>query len=217
MLSGPALGKPPTMTLWTIQTFAAWEKLQRSQVLVCNPRYSLPSRDLWSSDRTRGAYAWMVKQMRRRLEAQSEASFPLWGWYQYNGIKQRKPDLRRRAHLPKGTRGVRIEFEAPEKTVLLSDFDLWHFALNYYYLPENEADDDAFERLLSDHNLTSEHLASTKRAPYHQRIQASWECIFDLTWEEEYCAHPYSEKSIQATFWKLHMHQIRDVKVFTSR
>ena len=39
-------------------------------------------------------------------------------------------------HLPKGERGVRLELQVADDRVLLSDFDLWHYVLNYWYLPE---------------------------------------------------------------------------------
>ena len=95
---------------------AAWEFLQREQMLVADQRYSL--------DFYREAYTWMVRQMECRIKANSEA-WPLWAWYQTYGIDRRRPDLRRRAHLPRGERGVRIEFDQPDSGVLLSDFDLW--------------------------------------------------------------------------------------------
>ena len=195
--------------LWTIQSIAAWKILQREQVLFADQRHS---EDLFLD-----AYKWMTKQMERRIESESEnTSLPLWAWYQWNG-KRRRPDLRRSAHLPKGQRGVRIEFEQSDKGVLLSDFDLWHYVLNYWYLPRTVADGEAFEAELSEHNLS---FFDTKPLPvraYHQRIEDSWDRIFDLDWAEEEISNSFSRKSIQATFWKLNFDQIRDVQFFTAR
>ena len=195
--------------LWTIQSIAAWKILQREQVLFADQRHS---EDLFLD-----AYKWMTKQMERRIESESEnTSLPLWAWYQWNG-KRRRPDLRRSAHLPKGQRGVRIEFEQSDKGVLLSDFDLWHYVLNYWYLPRTVADGEAFEAELSEHDLS---FFDTKPLPvraYHQRIEDSWDRIFDLDWAEEEISNSFSRKSIQATFWKLNFDQIRDVQFFTAR
>ena len=195
------------MRLWTIQSMAAWELLQREQVLVAAPRYI--DEDFIEP------YTWLTKQMEYRLRSKSD-SWPLWAWYQWNGINRPKPDLRSIGHLPKGERGVRIEFEQSDDGVLLSDFVLWHYVLNYWYLPETEADSDAFMAELSEHNL-DDFLKRLLPAPYRQRIEDSWNRIFDLNWFDEYLTQPYSQKSIQATFWKLRFHQIRDVKAFTSR
>ena len=52
---------------------------------------------------------------------------------------------------------------------------------------------------------------------YHQRIENSWDRIFDLDWVDEEITHPFDKKSIQATFWQLHFDQIRDVQFFTAR
>ena len=197
------------MTLWTIQSIAAWKILQREQVLFADQRYS---EELFLD-----AYRWMVKQMECRIESESEnTSLPLWAWYQWEG-KRRKPDLRRSAHLPKGQRGVRIEFEQSDKGVLLSDFDLWHYVLNYWYLPRTVADGEAFEAELSEHNLSFFEMKPLPVRAYHQRIEDSWDRIFDLDWAEEEISDPFSKKSIQATFWKLHFDQIRDVQFFTAR
>ncbi len=198
------------MTLWTIQSIAAWKILQREQVLFADQRYS---EDLFLD-----AYRWMAKQMEQRIESKSEImSLPLWAWYQWDGIERRKPDLRSSGHLPKGQRGVRIEFEQSDKGVLLSDFDLWHYVLNYWYLPRTVADGEAFEAELSEHNLSFFKMKPLPVRAYHQRIEDSWNRIFDLDWGEEKISEPYAKKQIQATFWKLHFDQIKDVQVFTAR
>ena len=200
---------PQIMTLWTIQSIAAWKILQREQVLCADQRYS----EALFLD----AYRWMAKKMEHRIESESEnTSLPLWAWYQWEG-KRRKPDLRFSAYLPKGQRGVRIEFEQSDKGVLLSDFELWHYVINYWYLPQTVADGEVFEAELSEHNLS---FFETKPLPvraYHQRIEDSWDRIFDLDWAEEEIARPFDKKSIQATFWKLNFDQIRDVQSFTAR
>ena len=38
-------------------------------------------------------------------------------------------------HVPSGTRAVRLEFLTRADDILCSDFEAWHFALNYWYLP----------------------------------------------------------------------------------
>ncbi len=140
---------------------AAWKILQREQVLFADQRYS---EDLFLD-----AYRWMTKQMEHRIESESETvSLFLWAWYQWDGIERRKPDLRSSGHLPKGQRGVRIEFEQSDKGVLLSDFDLWHYVLNYWYLPRTIADGDAFETELSEHNLSFFKMKPLPVRAYHQ-------------------------------------------------
>ena len=203
------LGDSTPMKLWTIQNMAAWEFLQREQVLVADRRYSI--------DCFREPYTWMVRQMRRRIRDNSETwpLWPLWAWYQWRGIDRRKPDLRYRDHLGDGDeRSVRIEFEQPDSGALLSDFQLWNYVLNRCYLPETRAAGDAFRAELREHNIEP---ALRLPAAYHRRMADSWNRIFDLDWSPEGDKEPRDQKQIQATFWKLHLHQIRDVKFFTKR
>ena len=188
----------------------AWKILQREKVLFADQRYS---EDLFLD-----AYRWMTRQMKHRIESKSETvSLPLWAWYQWDGIERRKPDLRSSGHLPKCQRGVRIEFEQSDKGVLLSDFDLWHYVLNYWYLPQTVTEREVFEAELSKHNLSFFEMKPLPVRAYHQRIEDSWNLIFDLDWVDEEISEPYDRKRIQATFWKLHFDQIKDVQVFTAR
>ena len=187
------------MTLWTIQSMAAWQALERDRVLVADRGYApAPFLD---------AYRWMAGQMERRIGRGSRAaSFPLWAWYQWRGTERRKPDLRASGHFHRGRRAVRIEFELSCAGVLLSDFMLWHYVLNCWYLPRTLADGEAFEAMKF----------PTARA-FRRRMEDSWNRIFDLAWADEDIAEPYAAKAIQATFWTLHLDQVRDVKVFAAR
>ncbi|UYZ73367.1 DUF3841 domain-containing protein [Moraxella bovis] len=66
----------------------------------------------------------------------------MWAWYHAHGANKPKPDLRKSGHLPKGERGVRIEFTLPKERVLLSNFDGWHAVLNDWCFA---LDDDEYE------------------------------------------------------------------------
>jgi hypothetical protein len=74
------------------------------------------------------------------LPPSKEIKYTIWAWYQWNGINKKKTDLRNSSHLPKGTRGVRIELEVNPKDVLSSDFEDFNTILNYGYLDDTEAD-----------------------------------------------------------------------------
>jgi len=193
------------MILWTIQDMRAWEQLQRKGVLTGDGRRVPPYH--------RHAYGWMADQMRLRLPPHC-ASFPLWGWYRWQGPKQCRPDLRAAAHLTKGAAGVRIEFELPEENVLLSDFNAWHRVLNRSFLPINEQEDEAFTRDLEKAGVE---WRWPYPAPFHARVVSSWQRIFDLEAGDVEWWGPLSERTIQATFWELTIPQIRRVDVFRAR
>jgi len=198
------------MVLWTTQSIEAWEILCKSGKLHCDNRLS--------DHEYAHAYEWMAEQMYKRvLFPQAAGAFPLWAWYQWGGERRKKPDLRSSGHLPRGSEGVRIEFELKDSFVLLSDFELWHYVLNYWYLPASVAGGEAFEAESTEKGLSFYETKPLADLRYHRQIQKSWERVFDLNWIEKDLAVPREMKSIQATFWELSMDNVRRVEKFIAK
>jgi hypothetical protein len=128
----------------------------------------------------------------------------LWTWYQWDGARK-KPDLRCRGHLSPGERAVRLELECSADQALLSDFSLWHYVLNYWYLPSSEAEGDVFESELADHGLSFYRQKPVPHDTYHRAIVESWDRVFDLG------------ETIQATLWQITIDQVRECHCFTAR
>jgi hypothetical protein len=199
------------MILWTIQKEEAWEKLQELGYLVATIDNIME--ESWVS-----AYLWMTNQMKKRLGPPPYADcYPVWTWYQWENAKRKRPDLRAGGHLSKNARGVRIEFECHENSALLSDFELWHYVLNYWYLPESLAEGEAFELQLERQGLSFFDTKPLPNLEYHERMVKSWDRIFDLDWIEADLSSPRDQKSIQATTWQLSIDQVRSCKHFKSR
>ncbi|MBO0783693.1 MAG: DUF3841 domain-containing protein [Ktedonobacteraceae bacterium] len=208
-----------SMLIWTIQSFQVWEKLQRDGFIYG------PGSDLAGlvdeSWRWQTAYEWMCEQMERRIGTRPMPNkYPLWAWSQWRDAAHRKPDLRSSGHLAPGTRGVRLACEIADDQILLSDFMLWHHALNYWYLSLSQAEDEAFEAELALCGLTRTPSGPLSHPVFHQRVLDSWQRIFDLElvgdpdWFGE---ETREEKAIQGTFWRLSLDQVQEVTVFTSR
>ena len=119
--------------------------------------------------------------------------------------------------MPRTERGVRIEFEIDGAFVLLSDFELWHYVLNYWYLPPSSAEGQAFEAELAEHGLDFHRTKPLADPVFDKAIRETWERIFDMEWAEEDLAVPRAEKSIQAAFWELALEDVRRVDQFTAR
>lgn len=199
------------LKLWTIQEYVVWEKIKTNGFY--RTTIDFISRDFYF------AYLYMIKQMEKRLRIRRHHNeFPIWAWYQFDGEKK-KPDLRRHGHLPKGTRGILIEFEIDDRYVLLSDFELWHYPLNYWYLPESEEDDNNFETELVKRGLNFYREKPLSDLFYHKKIERSWEKIFDLDWKDEKgeIARSRHYKSIQGTLWELKFNQVLKIKEFIAR
>lgn len=197
------------MQVWSIQTLAAWRVLQTAGVLRSDPALIEP--DFLS------AYQWLVGQMPSRIGTPPVGCpYPVWVWYQWQDAKKRRPDLRAGGHLPKGQQGVLLTLTIQADAVLLSDFDLWHYVVNYWYLPPSVAEGDAFEAALAAVGLEF-YRTKPLPAPYHDRIVASWQRIFDLNWSAPEIASPKAEKQIQGVMWEITLAQVRKVQAFVAR
>jgi len=186
---------------WTLQTCPAWEQFQATGVLRAEPRFIDPD--------FLPAYDWMNEQLTRWVGPPPVGvTYPIWLWRQWEG-HSKPPDLRRNGQLPRGQCGVRLECELSSKNVLLSDFDLWHFVLNNWYLPNDEADADAFEAAYS--QVDSE-------ACVRKKVE-SWQRIFDLDWVDPtgFVTLPNVEKSIQGVVWQIKLEEVKVVRIFTAR
>jgi hypothetical protein len=109
---------------------------------------------------------------------------------------------------------VRIEFQCPDSLVLLSDFQLWHYVLNYWYLPVTDEEGDLFEAELRAHNLSFFDTRPLPDPEFHRRVVRSWDRIFDLDWSEDGIACPRAKKSIQGTVWQVSLDQVREETSF---
>ena len=79
-----------------------------------------------------------------------------------------------------------------------------------------------FYKELENNNLKFHDLADfSKQSPVlsklREKIEKSWERIFDLDWEDEYAAHPKDKKSIQAVMWSINWDEVVGVREFVAR
>ncbi len=185
------------MRLWSIQPLAVWEKLQKFGTLNNSEAYT--QQDFLP------AYRWMAGEMTRRIGPSPYTdALPFWAWFQAYDSKRPRPDLRRSAHLPAGSSGVRITLQMVSEQVLLSDFELWHYVLNHWYLPTSMKDSETFEEQTHDEKTDI-------------IIRESWQRIFDLKFSATDIAAPLAKKSLQATFWELRLENVIEVQSFLAR
>jgi len=188
------------MRIWTIQPVKVLTRLDAKRVL-----YVAPAR---VPGEFRHAYDWMRQQMKKRIPGY-KGRYPWWGWY------SPCPDLRCSGHLPKGTRGARLELDLDPDKALLSDFDAWHAVLNRAYLALSEEEDEAWYQALprSPASLRDWPLPE----PWQSEMLASWERIFDLN---ALAASDWSgtgPRHIQVTFETLRLADVRRCKPFLAR
>lgn len=176
------------MLLWTIQHRAAYERLLKTGIMRADEHH------LFCGDDFPHAYQWIADQMSKRIgQPPRDVHYPVWAWYQWEGIRKR-PDMRsHRRYTPRGEPIVLLTIDVPDTEVMLSDFDMWHFVLSDDYLPLSEED----ERL----DFTQE-----------EKL-ISWNHIFEIDTRTQYWDTP---KSTQATFWELRQEWILKCEHFIS-
>lgn len=198
------------MILWTIQTIHAWEKLKSTSILFANHQ----TVDKFFLDQ----YQWMANEMGRRIgPGPFKNALPIWAWYQWRDARKKRPDLRSGAFAPRRQTSVLIELEIEEHQVLLSDFELWHYVLNYWYLPSSLSDGDVFEKRLEHEGVSFYKMKPVPDFKAHREIQKSWEQIFDLDWKQKDISKPKQEKSIQACVWELRLENVKCCIKFKAR
>lgn len=202
------------ITLWTIQPIEWYETLLKNKIIYTDN--TLLTNNILD-DTFYYSYQWMQKQMIAKIgHSPKENLYPIWAWYQYSNSIKKRPDLRTTGFLEKNTKGVRIEFVKPKNEVVLSDFDLWHHPLNYWYIADNEKEHKAYYKLLKSKNIN--HLKpETFPMNIRKMIEQSWENFFDMNYCPEYSAFPFTKKSIQATFWSLSINEIKKVDEFIAK
>jgi len=196
--------------LWTVQNEFFWERLEAVGEITAD--LALVAAGLCcEGERFRNAYEWLARRMDEKIGGRPlPGAMPLWAWWQWCGETRARPDLRASGHLPKGERGVRIEFEIDPALVVLSDFNLWHFPLNYWYIGESEEDSESFDAELAARGLDPH--ARNLPGSVRRRIEGSWERVFDLD-----SGRGRSEKCVQATLWRISLDTVAGVKKFVAR
>lgn len=205
------------MRLWTIQHYQAYKNFLENGILTAHGNY------LSCEDDLRFAYDWMAKKMKHSgLASPTEVYYPVWAWYQWEGKRKRR-DMREKGYAKPGEKIVQLTIEVDNKDILLSDFDLFHYVLNYWYLPADEKDQEQFEKEYIDlgfgwNDLKDFSIETQAMKDIRTKIEKSWDHIFDLEREDKNLIYgSNSEKSIQATFWELKLEQVIKAEVFTAK
>ena len=162
------------------------------------------------------AYNWLSGKMVDK-GISLPTKYPVWGWVQWANEAKKRPDLRSiSCSINKTDRQVLLELDVPESEMLLSDFDLWHFVLNYWYLPENESDELSFEDLCNEQGYNP---FKVRPAPENldKIIRSSWDKVLDLSWCNEYTRPNLTDLQIQAIFPSIKPEYLRSYKNINGR
>ena len=195
------------MILWTIQSPEAVSALKRTGRLVANAGVPEPQ--------YRSPFAWMARQMVARIGPSPRRGRPIWAWHTWSATHSR-PDLRASGHVESGQRAARIEFVATEPTVLLSDFELWHYVLNGWHLPMSALTPRSVSRARvgAASNVPADRAAHSSSL---SRLERSWERIFVTAHSLAPRGVAQHRRSIQATLWVIPLNTVTHIQWFRAR
>lgn len=215
------------LLLWHITLKENWEEHQKQGVIRAKQKWIFEQFEELESDKLfLEAYEWMRFQMYQRIKVKpySSEAYPVWAWYQYTNDKRRMPDLRRVNHLGAGAKGVRIAFRMNPKDVLLSDFDLWHYAYSStkFFIGDSEKEEERVwkeieEELEKTCGTLNKHPSYYYPRAVAERIEKSWEKIFDMDFKHWDSIFMNYQKRIQATMWEIPLDNIIEVREFVAR
>lgn len=194
------------MTLWTIQPVCVLEELEQYGV------YRARSDRISMLEFFGPSYLWLCEFLNKKDPCPSGVQYPVWAWHTFCG-KRKKPDLRHTCYGAKGEELVCIEFEIPDNKVLLSDFELWHFVLNNWWL-----DTEMFLPGFTEEQYDANHKLFEALSPEEKqkKIEESWLNIFDVN---EVIDNDFIRRGvdIQAIFWELKMEWVKKIQYFVHR
>lgn len=211
------------MILWTIQDLAIWEQLEeKGRYTASDELIEFPESEDDARNHANYAYRWLANQMAKRIGLPPEGTtYPIWAWYKQQDQADGKPDMRHAEHRTRKA-CVRMKLSIPDWEVLLSDFDDWHYALNYFYLPLSREDNKVFDAWYESLGIDFEEIGNWKlQSPeltlVRNKVEASWERMLGVRPADDPWGFPWEKRSIQATFWELKREHVISVETFGSR
>ena len=197
------------MLLYSVQPLSVWNDLSQGRVVTATPFDADPQSCEGADEAWREPYTWLSDQMRARgvagLPNEPTPAFPMWAWHWYNGWRSQKPDLRTRTMRDWSLthRMVLLHLDIDASRVLLSDYDGWHWCLNYWYLGRDR-ETRAFQREVKEALNTSYFKSKPLPDPgYDARLRKTWERMFDLPAMRPLLQTSMKKQIVQATLWQL--------------
>lgn len=193
------------MKLWSVQTEDVYEKVMKNGYCYVDKRKAecLYDDNGKIDESFKRSYDWLVEKMIKKVDKPNDVEYPWWAYYKNDGIRDLTLEDLKYYGTP-GKEYLLLELDVPDKEVVLTDLDAWHFVLNNWYLDES-LNEEEWEK----NNEWLESLTHDDR----QRVKTeSWDRIFDIEpFENDWRA---KGKSVQATFWVLKREYIKKHEKF---
>jgi len=192
------------MVLWTIRSSIELRAFESTETLLTD--------DSFIDKDYIGSYDWMANKLLDKVSKPSNhIKYPIWLWKCWDKERSCRPDLRVRWG-KKSEELVLLKVNIPDSLVLLSEYHLWHYVLNKWYLPKDIKDYKNYTNLsFSNKNFTQ--LSNKEK----KIIIDSWNNIFNWNTLDKTFHGNSLGSSIQAVCWEIKKEWILDTKYFISK
>lgn len=184
-----------TVRLWTRQMPQVLQSLQDEGVYTVKQEYIERKNDTIAPFYL-SLYRWYTQQARQFMEIREELEYPIWFSVEEEFQLQPTQDT------------VILEVEIPRDRVLFCNMSAWDYRVNYWYIPENEADAQKHRAELKKYGLASDdELFLTDKGNFYpllkRKVEDSWKRVFSLS-------EATGQKSV-ATAWELRREWVKKV------
>lgn len=195
-----------------------WENLQ--QLGYYHPHHIFEHDEILQDDLHRPwgfaqSYVWLRETMLANNVPHIAANAHLiWAWYQWGSPKKKIPDKRYEGvyNYFNDEPYVLLELDIDPERVTLSDYDLWHFVLNYFYIGKRR-ESDRFAKLHNHYKFKGKKLDQEGQ----EILENTWHYIFDMKKSRQYLEIKKNQQRIQATFFELFYTDITKVHFFENK
>ena len=186
------------MRFWTRQHEAVWDELQKTGQYIVKKEYIEAKNDTISEFYLE-LYEWYTKAAGKYIDIPEDLKYPIW------------LSVSEDMMLQPTEYAIIFEVEIPEGEYLICNFDKWGYRVNYFYVPLDEADENAHMEELKKYGIASEDsLVTTSKGNFYpllrQKIIKSWDRIFTI--------QPDDPSLMVGTCWKLKKEWIKEVRFY---
>ena len=180
-----------TVRLWTTQNMKVLKDIEEKGVYKVNTASILAKYDT-CADLFMNVYKWFSKAAGAIVPKPPGVQFPVWA----------AMDKEFSFGLTEGQ--VRLELEVDIENVIIFDSGKWDYILNYWYIPENKADELKYEEKLQSLGIKNKSLIYMQNfyPTLKREVENSWGRLFDPSIR-------ISEIN-QATLWEIRAEWIKD-------
>ena len=214
------------MILQTIQPASVLESLQKNSIVFSRPD-SFDYNEEGQPWTFKLSYDWLKKQMLARgILPKNNETDVFWAWAWSGDLGKKKVDLRTRPYY-RNQNNVLLTIDKDPKDILLSDFNLWHYVLNYWALPASKQDEKMWDKICK--NKKTNYYRIKPLPQFNAEIEKTWELIFSLEEKDNgfYCnlekklqkyLEVYNQPQIvQATFWNINLDELKKVQYINNK